>query len=131
MDKQAFISKLVMMYPSRFAGSNADEWVREYEIALNTYFEVDFDKLWEIIRNEHQTTVTPQPYWLRDQLSRCKFNTSSVFGCYVDIEITPRELYGQDNDIPYIFSISERELLALKHKGKKYRIVSEPYKIGG
>jgi hypothetical protein len=40
-------------------------------------------------------------------------------------------LYGKGNEIPYIFSISERELLALKHKGKKYRIVSEPYKIGG
>ena len=52
MDKQAFITKLMTMYPSQFAGLTCDDWVREYEIALNADYEINFDKLWETIRNE-------------------------------------------------------------------------------
>jgi hypothetical protein len=131
MDKQAFITKLMTMYPSQFAGSTCDDWVREYEIALNADYEINFDKLWETIRNEYKYSTTPHTSWLVEQLPKCKATSNPIFGCYVDVEITPFELYGKGNDIPYVFSISERELLTLKHKGKKYKIVSEPYKIGG
>lgn len=131
MDKQAFISKLVMMYPSQFSGSTADEWVREYELALDANFQIDFDKLWETIRNEYEYSTTPKPSWLKEQLSKCKLFANPVFNRYVDIEITNRELYGEDNDMVYTYAVSEQELLRLKMKGKKYKIVSEPYRIGG
>lgn len=131
MDKQAFISKLVMMYPSQFAGSTADEWVREYELALDANFQIDFDKLWETIRNEYEYSTTPKPSWLKEQLTKCKLFANPVFNRYVDIEITNRELYGEDNDMVYTYAVSEQELLRLKMKGKKYKIVSEPYRIGG
>lgn len=131
MDKQAFISKLVMMYPSQFAGSTADEWVREYELALDANFQIDFDKLWETIRNEYEYSTTPKPSWLKEQLTKCKLYANPVFNRYVDIEITNRELFGEDSDIVYTYAVSEQELLRLKMKGKKYKIVSEPYRIGG
>lgn len=131
MDKQAFISKLVMMYPSQFAGSTADEWVREYELALEANFQIDYDKLWETIRNEYEYSTTPKPSWLKEQLSKCKLFANPVFNRYVDIEITNRELYGEDNDMVYTYAVSEQELLRLKMKGKKYKIVSEPYRMGG
>lgn len=131
MDKQAFISKLVMMYPSQFAGSTADEWVREYELALDANFQIDYDKLWETIRNEYEYSTTPKPSWLKEQLTKCKLFANPVFNRYVDIEITNRELYGEDNDMVYTYAVSEQELLRLKMKGKKYKIVSEPYRIGG
>ena len=131
MDKQEFITKLMTMYPSQFAGSTCDDWVKEYELVLNAPFQISYDKLWNLIRSEWQFSTTPKPSWLKEQLSKCKLFANPVFNRYVDIEITNRELYGEDNDMVYTYAVSEQELLRLKMKGKKYKIVSEPYRIGG
>lgn len=124
MDKQEFISKLMVMYPSQFAGSACDDWVKEYEIALTAPYQISYDKMWDLIRDEWQYSTTPKPSWFKENLPRCKEYDNPIFDRYVDIKLE------DCNDI-YTFTITERELLKLKMKGKKYTIVTGPYRMGG
>ena len=131
MDKQEFITKLMTMYPSQFSGSTCDDWVKEYELVLDAPFQISYDKLWDLIRTEYKYSTTPHTSWLKEQLSRCKDYGNPVTNRYVDIEITASELYGKGGDYIYNTTVTEKQLFELKAKGKKFKIVKEPYRIGG
>lgn len=127
MNKQDFISKLVMMYPSQFEDDSADSWVKEYENVLEGNY--DYGKLWDILITEYPNKKTPVPSWFGDRLSRCKL--APIYNTYVDIEITARELYGDNYDTVLRFTATEQDIEKLEAKGKKFKIVSEPYRMGG
>ena len=131
MNKQEFMTKLVTMYPSQFAGSTADEWVKIYEEKITG--NIDYDRLWNILITEYEHKTTPAPKWLVDRLPRCEkevIKSAPVYNTYIDIEITARELYGDNYDTVLRFTATEQDVEKLKAKGKKFKIVSEPYKMG-
>jgi hypothetical protein len=131
MDKQDFISKLVMMYPSQFEDETADSWIREYENILEGNY--DYNRLWEILISEYPFRKTPVLSWFKEPLSRCRLEeikSTPIYNTYVDIEITARELYGDNYDTVLRFTATEQDIEKLEAKGKKFKIVSEPYKMG-
>lgn len=132
MDKQAFMTKLITMYPSQFTGAACDDWIETYESVISG--NIDYDRLWHILITEYEFKTTPTPKWLKDKLPKCEkeaIKSAPVYNTYVDIEITARELYGDDYDAVLRFTASEDDIKRLDEKGKKYKIVSEPYKMGG
>ena len=77
MYKEEFLSKLMLMFPDKFKNEKScEEWQEDYLIAISAQYPVNYDKLWDCVRNEWASDKTPSPAWLNERLCRCKKSIS-------------------------------------------------------
>ena len=81
MDKGDFLYKLERLYPSRFNVKSDDirtEIIGEYADVLTPKYQVDFDKLWQILRNEYEFSTTPPTSFFAKNLPRCRMREMDI-----------------------------------------------------
>ena len=94
-----FISKLTRIYPSAFRNKDTcSEIMQEYRDVLIAPFEIDFNKLWELIRQEWSYPKTPDTAWLYERLPKCKFYYS-----YAQKDVEDRWVIPPGYDHPILF----------------------------
>ena len=110
MDKGEFLSKLERLYPSRFNVKSDEvrrELLKEYADTLTTSYRLDYDALWEIIRDEYEYATTPPTSYLKKQLLRCKMVEKDIDD--LDDTKTITVVFSWAGSYPYEFVVQKHQ----------------------
>ena len=81
MDKGEFLCKLERIYPSRFnvkSDETKKELLQEYADVLTDNYRIDYNKMWEILRDEYDFSTTPPTSFFKKNLPRCRMRELNI-----------------------------------------------------
>jgi len=81
MDKNEFLKKLERLYPSRFNVRDDEikaELIKEYADVLTANYRIDYQKMWEILRDEYEFSTTPPTSFFKKNLPRCRMHELEI-----------------------------------------------------
>lgn len=117
MDKGEFLSKLERLYPSRFNVKSDEvrlELIREYADTLTTSYRIDFDKLWDIIRDEYEYATTPPTSYLKKHLLKCKMVERDIDDLEDTKTVKVKFPWGLDYEYEFVVQKNQTEKDVLK-----------------
>lgn len=110
MDKHEFLKKLERLYPSRFNvkdDSIKAEIISEYSDVLTANYRVDYQKMWEILRDEYDFSTTPPTSFFNKNLPRCRMRELEINE--IDNTKSIWVKFPWAGDMPYQFEVQKNQ----------------------
>ena len=110
MDKGEFLAKLERLYPSRFNIKSDEircEIINEYADVLTGTYRIDYDKMWEILRDEYDFSTTPPTSFFKKNLPRCRMREIDVNELENTKSIWVK--FPWAGDMPYRFEVQKNQ----------------------